>query len=113
MAEAAEVGELDHLRLLAGQFADRAAQLPGGLTPQRLLLGPLCRRPLLQGRIVVEGQFRRFAGAAAKEIDRPVADDAEEPGADAAASGVEAGAAAPDRDEGLLDDFLRGATVAD
>ena len=41
MAEAAEVGELDHLRLVARQLADRAADLVGRLALLRLLLGPL------------------------------------------------------------------------
>ena len=91
----------------------RPPHLGGGLAPQRLLLGPLRRRPLLQHRLVVEVELRRLAGLAAEEVDRPVADDAQQPGADAAAGGVEAGAAAPDRDEGLLGHFLGGGAVAD
>src|SRR3954447_2456255 len=103
MAEAAEVGELDHLRLIAGQAADRAADLTGRLALQRLVLGPLAGDALLEDRVVVEVE-RRPRGLAAQQVGRPVADDAEHPGADAAASPVVAGAAAPDRDERLLDD---------
>ena len=46
-------------------------------------------------------------------VDRAVADDAQGPGADAAARAVEARAAAPDRDQRLLGHVLGGLAVAD
>ena len=49
---------------------------------------------------------------AAQSVDRPVVDDAEHPGADAAAVGLVAQPAAPDREERLLGDVLGGDPVA-
>ena len=59
VAEAREVSELDHLRLIARQLPERPAQLLRRLPPQRLLVGELLRGARLKDRIVVEGQFRR------------------------------------------------------
>ena len=92
--------------------ADRAAQLPRGLVLHRFLLGQLLGRALLQHRLVVEGQLRRLAGAAAQGVDGAVADDAEHPGADASAGAVEARVGPPDREEGLLRDVLSGDAIA-
>src|SRR5205823_11859701 len=113
VAEAAEVGELDHLRLVARQLLQRAADLGGRLAPERLVLGQLTRRPLLEDRFVVEVELGRLAGFAAEGVDRPVADDPQRPGAHAAAGAVVAGTALPDRDEGLLGHVLGRAAVAD
>ena len=80
---------------------------------QRLRVGVLEARLLLGHRLQLEADGRRAAGVAAQHVDRPVAHDAQQPCAHAAARAVEAGAAAPHGQEGLLGDVLRHAPVAD
>ena len=77
----------------SGSCVERAAQLARGLAADRLDLGPLLGRARLERAVVVVVELRRLPAAAPQRVDRAVADDAEHPGADAAAGAVEAGVA--------------------
>jgi len=106
VAESSEVRELDDARLVGRQVLDRAPHLPRRLTPQGLGIGELLRRAPFDQLIAAGGELRRATGLLAQEVDRPVADDAERPGADAAASAVIPRPAPPDREQRLLGDVL-------
>ena len=105
VAEAAEVGELDRSPLLVRQLLERArarrAPPRGAPPPRRCARGPRSAPRSLErlAPALVDG-------APAQRVDRPVVDDAEHPGADAAARLVVAQAAAPDGQERLLRDVL-------
>ena len=107
VAEAPEVGQLDHARLLVGQLAESIAHLARVLAACRLHVGLLAL-----GRLVAFlDALGRAAAAVVHEVapqgvDGPVVHDAQDPGPHASPVGLVARLAAPYREERLLRDVL-------
>src|SRR4051794_5570782 len=68
---------------------------------------------MLERRLIVEVELRGLSGLAAQGVDGAVSDYALRPGPNASPRAVIAGAAAPDREEGLLSDVLGAGAIAD
>jgi hypothetical protein len=101
VAEAAEVRQLDHARLLVRELAEGAPHA-GDLLPSRgLHVGALWSLTLVLDSLEVR-PAPLLHHIAAQGVDGAVVDDAEHPGAHAPARGLVAQPAAPDRQERLL-----------
>ena len=110
LREPAEVGQLDRSPLLGRQHSKCPPHVARLLPPGHLDVRSLARLVALLDHI------QRLAAtvvhrAAAHPVDRPVVDDPEDPGPDAAARLVVAQPAAPDRQERLLHDVLRACSA--
>ena len=112
VGEAAEVGELDHVRLVGGQRVHGRADAGGLLAARDLVVGALAGLEALLEPLVAGAALVVHRGAA-ELVDRAVVDDPEHPRADRAAGALVAGAGAPDRQEGLLHDVLGDVAAAD
>ncbi len=107
---AAVVGKRDDTALLGGKAAECREQFAGALAPAHLMVGALARLQQILDLSIRIGEVVR--DALTQDVDRAVAHDPQHPSPDVATPAVEVPAAAPKRQERLLDDLFGDRTPA-